>query len=253
MTTTRFILALSFSLLAACFADATPEEPGIVSASPTEAASSGEPSSSPTTEASDGSAPSSDDTTSTLPETSDASTSSGSFPATGSDSTDASSSSTDDDGETTTETPTIPSCCGPLDAPGCDDRSIESCVCRADPYCCTDQWDLACAVEAEDLGCGECGDHDEVASCFGLCTTFVMCAPELGHDDVDTCVELECLGLLDQAQGDGDACLQSMTLYNACIGLLDCPGFDAYVAHTSPFPCESFESDMFAACPFIHE
>jgi hypothetical protein len=142
-------------------------------------------------------------------------------------------------------------CCGPL-AGGCDDAAIEACVCAEDAYCC-DAWDIACAIEVEDFGCAECQQDDEVASCTALCTVFVECAPQLGFDTVQACLDGECLGLLDQGTDDGEACLEAMTRYNACIGVLDCTAFDQYLDQQPPgaFPCAGFQADMFDACPFI--
>ena len=161
--------------------------------------------------------------------------------------TEASTDASSDDGGVE---PTSP-CCGPQ-AVGCGDAAIEACVCAEDDYCC-DAWDIACAIEVEDFGCAECQQDDEVASCTALCTVFVECAPQLGFDTVDACLAGECLGLLDQGAGDGDACIEAMTRYNACIGLLDCTGFDQYLEQQPPdaFPCAGFKADMFAACPFI--
>lgn len=209
-------------------------------------------------ETSTGTAPA--DTTATGPATTDTSgdgvgTETG--PDSGVDTTGVGTTGVDATGESTdTSTedggiePTSP-CCGPQPA-GCADATIEACVCAGDDYCC-DAWDIACAIEVEDFGCAECGAEDEVASCTALCTVFVECAPQLGFDTVDACLDGECLGLLDQGAGDGDACLESMTRYNACIGLLDCAAFDQYLEQQPPdaFPCAGFQADMFAACPFI--
>jgi hypothetical protein len=177
---------------------------------------------------------------------------------TGSESATSTSTSTHDDGSTTGDPtasddgvePTSP-CCAPL-AGGCGDAAIEACVCAEDDYCC-DAWDIACAIEVEDFGCAECQQDDEVASCIALCTVFVECAPQLGFDSVQACLDGECLGLLDEGAGDGEACLEAMTRYNACIGLLDCISFDQYLEQQPPgtFPCAGFQADMFDACPFI--
>lgn len=40
---------------------------------------------------------------------------------------------------------------------------VETCVCDADPYCCSNAWDSLCVGEVDSLGCGTCGT--EVACC----------------------------------------------------------------------------------------
>lgn len=157
----------------------------------------------------------------------------------------------DDTGDGSGDPPEPSACCGIEAGPGCVDPVIEACVCAADDWCCSTQWDIACVVGVEDLGCGECGIEDDIASCEALCTTLVQCDPSLGYDTVGQCMEQECLGLLDQAQADGPACLEALTRYNACIGVLSCGAFDDYLEHAPGFPCEGFEQTLFDSCPFI--
>jgi hypothetical protein len=52
-------------------------------------------------------------------------------------------------------------CCtdnGGLGVTGCEDASIETCVCDNDPYCCESEWDGVCVAKAEFCGadCGSC-------------------------------------------------------------------------------------------------
>lgn len=44
---------------------------------------------------------------------------------------------------------------------GCLDTAVEACVCAADAYCCSDEWDATCAAEVESLGCGSCGGQQQ--------------------------------------------------------------------------------------------
>jgi hypothetical protein len=154
-------------------------------------------------------------------------------------------------GQTTGAAPVL-DCCAPELGPGCADAAIEACVCEQDPYCCDNAWDIACAVSVEPMGCGACEMQDDIASCKALCTTFVECAPNLGYTEISDCVQGECLGLLDQAQAEGEECSVALAKYNACIGLLDCASFSNYVNAEPPdaFPCKGFQDAMFAACPF---
>lgn len=186
-----------------------------------------------------------------------ASQDSGDTSTTGDDPSDGSSTS----GDTTTAGSTggddtgdpVSPCCSPSEAGGCGDAPIETCVCAQDDYCCSGQWDIACVTEVEDFNCGSCGMADEIATCEAFCATLVDCDPELGFTDVQTCVQSECLGLLDQAQAESEACLDAMSQYYACIGLLACPGYDDYVGMNPPngFPCMGFQNTMFETCSFI--
>jgi len=45
-----------------------------------------------------------------------------------------------------------PSCCAPTTTTGCPEATCESCVCKADAFCCESAWDLFCI----DLGGGSC-------------------------------------------------------------------------------------------------
>ena len=47
-------------------------------------------------------------------------------------------------------------CCSAHLGLGCDDESVETCVCDLDAYCCDTAWDSLCVSEVEDFGCGTC-------------------------------------------------------------------------------------------------
>ena len=51
-------------------------------------------------------------------------------------------------------------CCASNDSPGCDALSCQGLVCAQDDFCCTNKWDILCAMQAEDLcvGCMDVGD-----------------------------------------------------------------------------------------------
>jgi hypothetical protein len=53
------------------------------------------------------------------------------------------------------ESPGAP-CCAGQSGPGCQDEQIAACVCAEDDFCCTGQWDGACAAKVTELGCGVC-------------------------------------------------------------------------------------------------
>lgn len=48
-------------------------------------------------------------------------------------------------------------CCEVQDGPGCDDPTIQACVCAEDSFCCEFTWDSICVEEVEEFGCGDCG------------------------------------------------------------------------------------------------
>ena len=66
--------------------------------------------------------------------------------------------------------PTGGDCCAGNGSPGCDDMTVQDCVCALDSYCCTDEWDGICAAEAQ----YECGNDCGLPPPGGDC-----CAP---HD-----------------------------------------------------------------------
>ena len=47
-------------------------------------------------------------------------------------------------------------CCAGGSGAGCSDKTIESCVCAIDSYCCDVNWDGICAFRVEQYGCGVC-------------------------------------------------------------------------------------------------
>jgi hypothetical protein len=49
-------------------------------------------------------------------------------------------------------------CCAEHDTPGCNNKPVEQCVCAKDSWCCESEWDDACTMLIEELGCGHCTD-----------------------------------------------------------------------------------------------
>lgn len=47
-------------------------------------------------------------------------------------------------------------CCEPHDLGGCTGPGIEACVCAADDFCCTEEWDALCVRSVTDNGCAAC-------------------------------------------------------------------------------------------------
>ena len=48
------------------------------------------------------------------------------------------------------------SCCEVQDTEGCDDPTIQACVCDQDSFCCEIEWDEICVNEVTSLQCGQC-------------------------------------------------------------------------------------------------
>ncbi len=48
-------------------------------------------------------------------------------------------------------------CCAPNGSPGCDDPSVQTCVCAVDAFCCDSEWDQICADLVDGEACGDCG------------------------------------------------------------------------------------------------
>jgi hypothetical protein len=57
----------------------------------------------------------------------------------------------------TGEPPPTGGCCEILMTPGCDDATVQDCVCMQDAYCCDTAWDDVCVGEVDSFGCGDCG------------------------------------------------------------------------------------------------
>jgi len=117
------------------------------------------------------------------------------------------------------------SCCEPHGTPWCRDPTCCNTVCNLDSFCCTTQWDAACAAAARtlpqcDAACPlpECGDPDagsccqthptpscsDFACCDSVCTADPFCC-DLEWDGV--CVNLavaNCGNLCDNGVACGD-------------------------------------------------
>lgn len=76
-------------------------------------------------------------------------------------------------------------CCVDNNSPGCDDPTIEGCVCALDGFCCDTEWDDLCAgLAASD--CGACGGGGSGGMDEGCCTAHTTG----GCDDptIESCV-----------------------------------------------------------------
>jgi hypothetical protein len=60
-------------------------------------------------------------------------------------------------------------CCADNNSPGCDDPTIESCVCGIDAFCCNTEWDNMCAAQAASE-CGACGGGGDDDCCTAQMT-----------------------------------------------------------------------------------
>jgi hypothetical protein len=48
-------------------------------------------------------------------------------------------------------------CCVGGPDPGCNDATVEACVCNEIPFCCETGWEKVCGSAVDALGCGHCG------------------------------------------------------------------------------------------------
>ena len=61
--------------------------------------------------------------------------------------------------------PATHDCCE-TGAAGCDDATVEACVCAQDSFCCSTEWDAQCVAEVDSFGCGDCGGGSSCSSEF---------------------------------------------------------------------------------------
>ena len=81
-------------------------------------------------------------------------------------------------------------CCVGNWTPGCEDEACCNTVCNYDPPCCTDEWDVRCAGEAENMcgdlclpppvcpGQGDCCVANGTPGCDQGCCCEVVCAED---------------------------------------------------------------------------
>jgi hypothetical protein len=70
-------------------------------------------------------------------------------------------------------------CCMAHAGPGCDDATVQACVCATDSFCCEDTWDALCAGAAG----SECG------ACGGMMGTHDCCTAHAGAGCTDATIE----------------------------------------------------------------
>lgn len=120
------------------------------------------------------------------------------------------------------------SCCESSEDPGCEDPSVEACVCEYDSYCCDYSWDFICVDEVEGLNCGVCSDPFGGFGGFTSTTTVSTMTGvggatstgstgEAGGGGVGQCVE--------QAETQCEECLctDCFEAYGDCIADFGCP------------------------------
>lgn len=73
-------------------------------------------------------------------------------------------------------------CCVAGDGPGCDDPTIQACVCALDSFCCETEWDGVCVGKAS-ADCDACGGAMGTDAC---CTAHAT--PGCSDGPIETCV-----------------------------------------------------------------
>lgn len=98
-------------------------------------------------------------------------------------------------GDTSGEPPPPPpggdgDCCVDNGTPGCDDATVQDCVCMQDAFCCDTMWDDVCVGEVGSFGCGDCGVMPPPPD------TSTCCSAQMSGGCDDALVEL-CVCLID--------------------------------------------------------
>jgi hypothetical protein len=114
-------------------------------------------------------------------------------------------------------------CCESQLSAGCEDSSVEACVCESDSYCCNNQWDSWCAAAAEACG-GMCPDDDQPTAeqCdAAFPEACANCACDECYSELDTCLDdFGCRAIFDCATSRGCSglnCYEPET----CQGVID--------------------------------
>jgi hypothetical protein len=137
-------------------------------------------------------------------------------------------------------------CCAVHNTSGCQNNSVEACVCKSDSFCCTNHWDNICVGEVESLGCGTCNTKveqcqaafpDACGSCLcSACTNQVLtCANDLGCYTIQNCLDsTKCIGVncykpqtckavIDAFGGWNSKAMQEALQVAVCTGVSGCP------------------------------
>ena len=99
--------------------------------------------------------------------------------------------------------------------PGCDDATVQNCVCAIDPLCCQGVWDHQCVQLLEELGCGICEPGDNTCCTFNL-------TPGCQLPDVQDCV----------CQAEPSCCDVAGSWTSECVELVDTLGCGACATRT---------------------
>ncbi len=95
------------------------------------------------------------------------------------------------------------SCCLQNGSIGCEDATVQDCVCSFDPTCCKVGWSAQCAMEAQQCGSctGDCCSSNPTPGCFDPTVTGCVCAI-----DPTCCTEKWGVGCADLASNSCSAC-----------------------------------------------
>ena len=113
------------------------------------------------------------------------------------------------------ECPPLGACCEVHESAGCDNPSVQKCVCDEDAFCCETQWDEVCVEEVVTFNCGSCGacvpdcvgkacGGDGCGGSCGTCTSEQTCQEGLCVD-AGGC-QPDCSGLECGDDGCGGTC-----------------------------------------------
>jgi hypothetical protein len=142
-------------------------------------------------------------------------------------------------------------CCEPSFLPGCDDASVEACVCDLDPLCCdvANGWDMLCVVEVEVFGCGSCGllppgsdccEPSDAPGCNDAAVEACVCAADSFCCDPQESWDALCVSQVDSlgCGSCGDAPAASCCEGHETPGCGDA-AIESCVCSQDPFCCSS--------------
>lgn len=135
-------------------------------------------------------------------------------------------------------------CCETHDGRGCQEPSVQACVCSFDPFCCETTWDELCANEAQSdcnancmTGSGGAPPTGGAPGSGGLMGSggVVEQCTQLFNDDCGQCLCSSCFDQLNTCLGDL-GCLSIL----ACIERTGCNGFNCYQPGTCQEVIDTF-------------
>ena len=142
-------------------------------------------------------------------------------------------------------------CCESSRSPGCDDPTIEACVCDVDVFCCDTQWDAICVDTAlqncniECLNDGNCCTQATGSGCGDAAIESCVC------DELAVCCEgswtIDCMVVAEQSCNAECFVANDCCIDNPGVPGCDDPAVWGCVCETDQFCCETGWDEMCVA------